>query len=615
MVANPLHWDGRYGIALGWQVQEKFCAFSPFSTGVERHPGQPNHCMSHVELPTVTGMASFAEFYERPDLEHMRAESSRLASACDRAASAEEFLGHVGAWNRLRATFDTHNNIAMVRYSQNTQDPAIKAEQDFWDSAAPTIRELDVLYASTLLKCSHSEALDAEYGPQLRKLLRCTATTFVDEIRDALTQEATATSEYTNVVARSEVSFRGQSIGLSELDRYFDDPDRQVRQEAHQAQDRFLAANSEALDSLYDQLVATRDRMGKALGHADYIPLAYQLHSRTDYGPDQVATFRDAIVREIVPIASELHAAQARDLGLDSLLYHDEPAWDPAGNARPIGDSAAILEAAQQMYREFHGELDEFFAMMRKHELIDVDLRKGKAGGGFCTQFADLGLPFIFANFNGSDRDIIVITHECGHAFQVYSSQHVQPRVEYAYPTYEACEVHSMSLEFLTYPWMHLFFGDRADSYRRTHLRKVICLLPYTALVDHFQHEVYSNPSWTPAERNQRWAELERRYLPHRNYGGLYPQQEKGTRWQRQRHIYRMPFYYIDYALAEICAMQMWRKSQSDRQKTMDDYLAICRVGGSESFLDMLALGDLRSPFDPECIADVARHLRTAIAG
>jgi M3 family oligoendopeptidase len=558
-------------------------------------------------------MQGFAESYQRPDLDVVRVQSQRLAQACAQADSADAFLEQVRAWNRLRATVDTQWNIAMVRYNQDTSDEAARAEQDFWDQAAPILRELDVLHARTLLDSSFAHALDGEFGAQLRALKQCQSATFVPAIKDMVAEEARLCSAYTELLAKPEVEFRDRRMSLSELAKYFDHADRQVRLEAQRSRDAFLGANADALDSTFARLVTLRDQMGKALGHDDYLPLAYMLRSRTCYGPDEVAAFRDAIVRDIVPIATELHARQAADLGLETLLFHDEPVWEPKGNVRPTGDSSAILHGARRMYHEIHPELGEFFDLLLSKGLLDVELRDGKAGGGFCTSFADLGLPFVFANFNGSDGDIMVITHECGHAFQCYSSRHIEPRVEYAFPTFEAAEIHSMGMEFLTYPWMELFFGEGADTYRRTHLKRAICMLPYTAAVDHFQHDVYAHPEWSPDERNQRWLELERLYVPHRDYAGRFPYVQRGTIWQRQRHIYCAPFYYIDYALAQVCAMQIWQKAQHDRDQALADYLAICRTGGSASFLDMLELGDLRSPFDPACIREVAEHIRDAV--
>lgn len=554
----------------------------------------------------------FAKDYRRPDFAAVRGQVSQLAEACARAATAEEFLASLRPWNELRATLVAQLNVAEVRYSQNTEDPSAKAERQFWDDAAPLLREQDALHARMMTESPHRAAIAAVYGEQLLALKRCEATTFVPAIADAIAEEAKLSSEYVRELSKPAIVHAGKTITLSALDAFSSAADRGERLLAHQALDRFLAAQGEVFDGIYDKLVALRHQMAHALGHASYVPLGYQLMCR-DYGPGEVAAFRQAILDHIVPLATALHGEQRRELGLDTLYLHDEPVWSAAGNPRPQGDARRVLASARTLFAELHPEIGELFGLLCDRELIDVEARAGKAFGGFCTRLADLRMPFIFANFNGTDGDIVVLTHESGHAFQSYASRHLEPRLEYGFPTYEACEVHSMGMELLAFPWMELFFGDDAERYRRNHLRRAITKLPYQAAIDHVQHDVYENPAWTPAARNRRWAELEAVYLPHRNYGGFYPHLATGTLWQRQRHVYIKPFYYIDYTLAQICALQIWIKATEDRAKALADYLAMCRVGGSVSFLEMLEIGGLRSPFDPACVRDVAASLRQAL--
>ena len=559
----------------------------------------------------MTALPFFARDYARPDLAEVERTARELATA---TASADQtaLLELVRRWNQLRSTVDTQLNIAMVRYHQNTGDPEAKAEQDFWNDAAPKLRELEVIHARALLEAPARDALTAEYGPQLLALEECLATTFAPEIRDALAEEAKLTTRHVELTAEPTVEFRGQKYSMSGIASFFTDGNRDTRREAQQARDRFLARHGDELDSLYARLVELRDGMGRALGHPGFTPLGYQLMSRTSYGPDEVAEFRAALRREIVPIAQELKEVQRQRLGLDQVMFHDELVWDPRGNPRPHGDPAHILETARGMYHELGAELGEFMDVMLERGLIDVELRDGKAPGGFCTHFNDLGLPFVFANFNGTDDDIVVVTHECGHAYQAYASRH-QPLIEYIFPTYEAAEIHSMGMEFLTYPWMDRFFGADADRYRRTHLERVVDLLPYIAAVDEFQHRVYAEPGLSPAQRNQLWLEMEATYLPLRNYGDHFPYLATGTIWQRQAHIYQLPFYYIDYALAEVCALQIHAKAGASRERAVADYLDLCRVGGSRSFTELLEVGKLRSPFDPDCLREVADHIRSQL--
>jgi M3 family oligoendopeptidase len=258
------------------------------------------------------------------------------------------------------------------------------------------------------------------------------------------------------------------------------------------------------------------------------------------------------------------------------------------------------------------GDLGPFFRRMETGGFLDLADRKGKAGGGFCTSFPTEGMPFVFANFNGTKGDVEVFSHEMGHAFQSYESRDL-PLSDYLWPTYESAEIHSMSLEFLTWPHMERFFGEDAPRFRRMHLAEALLFLPYGTAVDHFQHEIYAHPTMSPAERHDRWRSMEQTYLPWRNWGDLaYP--ARGGRWQQQRHIYLAPFYYIDYVLAQTCALQFWVRSERDRDTAMADYVALCRRGGQAPFRGLVASAGLTSPFDEGCLAEVVEAARVALA-
>jgi M3 family oligoendopeptidase len=204
-----------------------------------------------------------------------------------------------------------------------------------------------------------------------------------------------------------------------------------------------------------------------------------------------------------------------------------------------------------------------------------------------------------------------VFTHEVGHALQCYLSNDKRV-VDYLWPTYEACEIHSMGLEFLTWPHMEMFFGDDAERFRQVHLTESLLFLPYGVAIDHFQHLVYESPTASPADRHEMWQEVEQRYLPWRDYGGaVYP--SKGGAWQDKRHVYLSPFYYIDYTLALCCAMQFWLHAEEDRSETIDRYLKLCRRGGEASFLDLVESAKLISPFADGCLTDVVQKAAKAL--
>lgn len=550
--------------------------------------------------------------YDRPDLADVRAHSLELAETCRRADREARFVETVRAWNRLRIEVDTQQNLAMVAYHRDTRDAGARAEHGFWDRAAPLLRELDALFARTVVESAHAGALASRFGDHFLALSRCRLSTFDPAIADDLATEAELTTRYTELLAQPEVAFRGERISLSGLASHYGSADRATRLEAQLARDTFLSERAGELDDLFDRLVGVRHRMAVSLGHDSFVPLGYQLLGRPDYGPDEVARFRAAILDEVVPLATDLMARRAAALGVDELRFHDEPCMDLAGNPRPIGDVRTLVGQARTVYRELGDDLGDFLDLMADRGLLDLEARPGKAGGGFCTTFAGLGVPFVFANCNGSDDDVRVFTHECGHAFQMYASRHHE-LLEYRIPGYEAAEVHSMSMEWLVHPWMDRFFsaGD-AERFRRLHLESRVATLPYMAAVDEFQHEIYQRPSLSPAERKALWLEVERRYLPWRDYGEL-PYLASGGLWQRQAHVYRAPFYYIDYALAETCAMQLWQRAEGDRAAAMADYRTMCELGGSVGFAEMLRRGRLALPFDAGCLAGVMGAARAAL--
>ena len=555
---------------------------------------------------------AFARDYTRPDLGAVRTQVNDMAQRLEAATSAEAAIEVVRAWNQVRSRVDTGFNIAEVRYHQDTSRDWAKGEKAFWDEAAPALRELDVIHARALIDSRHREAIERAFGPQIFRLKACTATTFAPEIADALAEEAKLVTRYIELTSKKECDFHGEKITMPALRGYFGVADRQTRLDAHRSRDRFLAANAAELDQIFDRLVSLRDGMGRALEMDGFTPLGYQLMTRVDYDAGDVARFRDALREQLVPACQEIVRRQAKALGIDQVMLYDEPVFDPRGNPQPTGTPREILETARGMYHDMDPRIGAFMDHMLEHDLLDVEPRDGKAPGGFCTIFADLGWPFVFAQFTGTTDDLQVVTHECGHAYQVWSARKL-PLIEYHFPTYEACEVHSMGMELLTFPWMDRFFGDQAERYRHGHLALEVIHLPYITLVDHFQHRVYEQPELTPAQRNAAWLELEASYLPWRHYGDELPYLATGTIWQRQRHVYCDPFYYIDYALAGVCALQIHMKAERDRDLALRDYMKMCEIGGSVSFTEMLEVGGLRSPFEPEVLADVADHLRRVL--
>lgn len=556
----------------------------------------------------------FSEYtYERPDVKAFEAKFKELLDRFSAADSCEKQDEAMAAMNKLRSEFDTMQTIASIRHSIDTNDEFYKAEQDFFDENGPVVQEFVTDYYRALVGSKFRTELGAKRGKQLFRLAELSLKTFIPEVIEDLQQENKLTTEYSKLIASAKIPFEGEERTLAQLGPFQQSTDRDMRRRAAEASSGFMAENEATLDRIYDDLVKVRTRIAKKLGFESFVELGYARMSRTDYDAGMVSSFRNQVLEHIVPVATKLKARQQERIGVDQLLYYDENLAFLSGNATPKGDPDWIVAGGAKMYEELSPETDAFFRFMQDNELMDLVAKKGKQGGGYCTYISEHRSPYIFSNFNGTSGDIDVLTHEVGHAFQVFESRGYQVP-EYAFPTYEACEIHSMSMEFLTWPWMENFFKEDADKYRFHHLASSLIFIPYGVTVDEFQHYVYANPDATPAERKQAWREIEAKYLPHRDYadnGYL----AAGGFWHKQAHIFNSPFYYIDYTLAQICAFQFWKKSREDRETAWSDYLSLCRLGGSLSFTELASSAGLISPFEDGCVSSVIGTIEAWLDG
>lgn len=549
-------------------------------------------------------MKKFDQFtYERPNLTAMAEQHTALMQQFKEANSVKQQSEIISAWNTIAANYQTNATLVYIRASVDTQDEFYKIERDYLDDNGPRFEALQSAYYEALVSSQFRAELEQEWGTQLFALAQNAVDAFSPAIMPMLQQENKLISNYQELVASAQIEFDGQTLTLAQMGPYLESTERDVRKRATEARFNFYAQNREQFDTIYDELVKLRHEIATTLGFKNFVELGYIRMDRVDYDAAMVKKFRDQVRDEIVPVATKLYERQAKRIGVEALTFYDEGLNFLTGNATPQGDADWIVANAKTMYSELSVETKNFFTMMIERNLMDLVAKKGKEGGGYCTFIEDYEVPFIFSNFNGTSGDIDVLTHEAGHAFQVYSSRNVGIP-EYIWPTHEACEIHSMSMEFFTWPWMELFFKEQTDKYKFGHLSSALLFLPYGVAVDEFQHAVYENPTMTPAQRNAKWREIEKIYLPHRDYDGL-AYLEDGAFWQRQQHIYSSPFYYIDYTLAQICALQFWQKSREDFTAAWQDYTNLCKLGGSKSFTQLVASANLNSPFEDGTVAAV----------
>ncbi len=544
--------------------------------------------------------------YRRPDMEILKEEFRRLLSGFNMAKSAGEQYDILRKLNELRNGFESMNRIASIRYTIDTKNKYYSEEHDFFDSVMPEYSGLvNGLYKS-LLSSEFRDALEDKCGKQLFDLAKVSIKTFSPEITEDLKLENHLVTDYVKLVASAKIMFEGQERNLAGMSPFMQSENRELRKSAYEARWKFFEDNEKEFDRIFDELVRVRTKIAKKLGYKNFIELGYDRMRRTDYNWNDVQKFRDGVEKYIVPVTETLRDMQKERLGLEQLRYYDLEFNFKSGNPSPKGDPDWIVGKAKKMYGELSSDTKEFMNLMINRELMSLDNRKGKAAGGYCSFIPNYDSPFIFTNMNGTEDDIRVLTHEAGHAFQVYESMGFEIP-EYVNPTLEACEVHSMSMEFITYPWMQLFFEVDTDKYFYSHVSKRLSFIPYGVTVDEFQHKIYENPDATPDERKKMWRDTEKKYLPHLNYenNGFL---ERGCFWFHQGHIFKKPFYYIDYCLAQICALQFWRKCNHDRDIAWEDYLRLCKEGGSKPFLELLKTAKIESPFEENTVESIIKY-------
>lgn len=549
--------------------------------------------------------------YERPNYEEIKKSFLDLVNRIKDADDYKEQHKYIMELNNIRKNIETMSTIASIRNSINTADEFYEKETEYWDEYGPLYTELNSDFYKAIINSKFKDNIINDFSEQFYKICEYSLKSFSPDIIPQLQEENKLMSRYTKLLASAKINFNGEELNLSGLYKYMLSQGRKEREESSKAYYNYFEVNEEEFDEIYDNLVKVRHDIAKKLGFNNFTELGYIRMDRTDYNPEMVVNLRKQVLEYIVPLCNKLYEKQAKRLNLNKLTYIDENLEFLDGNATIKGDSDYIIENGIKMYNELSKETKEFFDFMLENNLMDLETKHNKSAGGYCTYIPDYKAPFIFSNFNGTSEDMDVLTHEAGHAFQLFMSRHIDMQ-EINFPTLDSCEIHSMSMEFITYPWMDIFFKEYTDKYKFAHLTSAIKFLPYGVVVDEFQHIVYDNPNMTKDERKTVWRNLEKKYLPHRDYEDNKIL-EKGCWFFKQGHIFKDPFYYIDYVLAQICAFQFLKKMEENREKGWEDYLRICKVGGTQSFLQIVKTGNLISPFDDKCIEFIIKNLEMNI--
>ncbi len=552
--------------------------------------------------------------YSRPDTEEIKKELAALTDALKAAGSYAEAKEIFLKKDALEKHVETFVNLVSIRHSIDTRDTYYDEEMQFWNKTLPELSEYLQLWNAAMLASEFRADFEKEYGDIMFVNAELEVKSFSPAIIPEMQEENDLVQEYEKLLASAQIPFDGGTYTLSQLTPFKKCADDAKRLAAWKAEGQWYKDNQSEFDEIYDKLVHLRDTMGKKLGHADYTPLGYDRMQRNCYTKEDVEKFRAAVVKYLVPVADGIYREQAKRLDKAyPMSFADNALTFRSGNPKPCGTADDIVANAKKFYDELSPETSEFFRTMLDNELMDLLSVEGKEGGGYCTSLDDYEVPFIFANFNGTQGDVEVVTHEAGHAFAAWMNRKRVP-LGTVWPSLESCEVHSMSMEFFSWGWSDGFFGEDARKFRYAHLADALTFIPYGTMVDHFQHIVYERPELTPAERHAEWKRLTGIYMPWMKLDGDIPFYADGECWQRQSHIYSNPFYYIDYCLAQTVSLEFWALIQDDLQNAWKHYMAYTKQGGSRVFTELLKNAGLDTPFDESCLKTVCEKANAWLA-
>ena len=547
--------------------------------------------------------------YTRPDIDALLARCRELAAKAAAAPDGAALVRLYYEQSEAFAEYNTAANLANIHYTCDTRDAYWKAEQDFFDANGPAVTNASVEISRAFLANPHVDALTEKFGTTCVAGMKNAVLSMDDRTVELQQQFNALVSRYQQIYGGALVELDGKQLTIPQLGPYKEDLDPAVRRAAYEAEASYFDAHRAELDELYGQIVQNLNAQARVMGYHDYSELSYVRMNRIGYGPEEIRKFRDQVANDVVPQLQKVMALRAKRTGIAHPAFTDLPILFRDGNPKPIPGYKARMDAARTMYHELSPETAEFIDFMQDNELFDVESRPGKMSGGYMTSLPSYKAPFIFANWNDTSGDVDVLTHECGHAFEGYVAER-DPAIpaDLECPGMESAEIHSMAMEFLTAPWHHLLFGRDTDKYALLHAEDSFVFLAYGCEVDEFQHIMYQNPDLTPDERNAEWLKLEKKYRPWIDFDNL-PFYGRGAGWQRQLHIYECPFYYIDYCLSTMAALQFFLLSLTDHKDAWARYLRLVRRAGTASYTELLETAGLKVPFEEGSIKGIAQQM------
>lgn len=516
--------------------------------------------------------------------------------------------------SELLSALDEERARRYVAMTCQTDDPEReKAFLFYIEQIVPKIKPLAHALDEAYLRSPHRPALPPRYR-HLDRLIENRVALFRPENVPLETEEAKLKQQYQKITGAMTVTFRGKEHTLQQMARYLEETDRPLRQEAWELVARRRYQDREALDEIFDRLLALRETIARNAGFADYRAYAFRQRERFDYTPEDCLGFHEAIERTVLPLVRDLLERRRRLLGVETLRPWDLQV-DVLGRPplRPFEDAAQLVSGVAEIFARVDPDLAAQFRFLRDRALLDLESRKGKAPGGYQSTLNERRVPFIFMNAVGLDVDLRTLLHEAGHAFHMLAARR-EPLIDYRSAPIEFSEVASMGMELLASPHLGVFYASPDDAQRsyREMLEQVVGLFPWVATIDAFQHWVYTHPGHSREERRAAWLRTFRRFRPGVDYQGY--EEFEAVLWHRQLHLFLVPFYYIEYGIAQVGALQVWRRARHDPAGAVQRYREALALGGTRPLPALFEAAGAEFDFSARTLGPLMEEMAAALA-
>lgn len=521
------------------------------------------------------------------------------APGCATPSQLEQWLLDGGELSAALDEESSKRNIAMTCHTDNAE--AEKAFLHFVETIEPQLKPRQFKLSQIFLSHPMRSQLPRDRYFVFDRNTQLHVELYRPENVALETEEAKLGQQYQKLSGTLTVQFRGEEKTLVQMGRYLEETDRSLRHEAWELVANRRLQEADQFDSIFEALLKIREKIAANAGFANYLEYAFRLRGRFDYAPRDCRQFHDAIAEEVVPVQRRLQAERRRQLGLSPLRPWDL-AVDPLNRPplHPFENVGQMVSCTQKIFDQIDASLAGDFQLMQKLRLLDLDNRKGKAPGGYQSTLAESRLPFIFMNAVGIQRDVETMLHEAGHAFHALATQKEDLYVYRSAPI-EFCEVASMGMELLGNEFIEAFYAPKESRRaRRDHLQGIVGLFPWVATVDAFQHWIYSHPGHTRAERQQAWLDLMDRFGPDVDWNGY--DKARANLWHRQLHIFLYPFYYVEYGIAQLGALQVWANSKKDRANALQAYRQALALGGSRPLPELFKAANCSFDFSAQTL-------------